>query len=39
LIGYGVHTPDLFDGRRFDAIDAGMGYAQRLGFPALRAFG
>jgi len=33
LIGYGVHTPDLFDGRRFDAIDAGMGYAQRLGFP------
>jgi hypothetical protein len=26
LIGYVVHTPDLFDGRTFDSIDAGMGY-------------
>jgi dienelactone hydrolase len=28
-----VHTPDLFDGRTFDSIDAGMGYARLLGFP------
>lgn len=31
--GHAVHTPDLFDGRTFDSIDAGMAYAQQLGFP------
>ena len=31
--GHTVHTPDLFDGRTFDSIEAGMGYAQQLGFP------
>src|SRR6266513_350088 len=31
--GHTVHTPDLFDGRTFDSIEAGMAYAQELGFP------
>jgi dienelactone hydrolase len=31
--GHGVHTPDLFDGRTFETIDAGMAFAQELGFP------
>lgn len=31
--GHTVHTPDLFDGRTFDSIDAGMAYATELGFP------
>jgi dienelactone hydrolase len=33
--GHAVHTPDLFDGRAFAALDEGMAYAQRVGFPAL----
>ena len=33
--GHAVHTPDLFDGRRFDAIEEGMGFAQKEGFGAL----
>ena len=31
--GHTVHTPDLFGGRTFGSIEAGMGYAQELGFP------
>jgi dienelactone hydrolase len=31
--GHTVHTPDLFDGRTFDSIDAGMAYAGEIGFP------
>jgi dienelactone hydrolase len=31
--GHTVHTPDLFDGRTFDSIEAGMAYAEQLGFP------
>ena len=31
--GHTVHTPDLFDGRRFDSIEAGMAYAEAIGFP------
>jgi dienelactone hydrolase len=31
--GHTVHTPDLFDGRTFGSIEAGVGYAQELGFP------
>jgi dienelactone hydrolase len=27
-----VHTPDLFDGRTFDSIDAGIRYASEVGF-------
>ena len=30
--GHTVHTPDLFDGRTFDSIDAGLAYAQEIGF-------
>jgi len=30
--GNTVHTPDLFDGRRFDSIEAGMAHVQELGF-------
>jgi dienelactone hydrolase len=31
--GHTVHTPDLFDGRTFDNIEAGMSYAGEIGFP------
>ena len=31
--GHTVYTPDLFDGRTFDTIEAGLGYAQEIGFP------
>jgi dienelactone hydrolase len=30
--GHTVHTPDLFDGRTFDTVEAGGGYAGELGF-------
>ena len=30
--GHTVHTPDLFDGRTFDRIDAGVAYAGEIGF-------
>jgi len=30
--GHRVHTPDLFDGRTFDSIDAGMAHVRKLGF-------
>jgi dienelactone hydrolase len=33
--GHTVHTPDLFDGRRFDTIDEGMAFARDAGFDAL----
>jgi dienelactone hydrolase len=29
--GHIVHTPDLFDGRTFDTLDAGMAYSRDLG--------
>jgi dienelactone hydrolase len=32
--GHSVHTPDLLDGRTFGSIEAGMGYALQIGFPA-----
>ena len=32
--GHTVHTPDLFDGRTFGTIEAGMGYARRSASPA-----
>lgn len=31
--GHTVHTPDLFDGRTFPTIEAGMAHAHELGFP------
>lgn len=30
--GHTVHTPDLFEGRRFATIEEGVGYAQEVGF-------
>ena len=30
--GHTVHTPDLFDGRTFDTIEAGVAYAGEIGF-------
>jgi dienelactone hydrolase len=33
--GHTVQTPDLFDGRTFETIDAGMAFARETGFDAL----
>ena len=33
--GYRVHVPDLYEGRTFDALDAGLRYAQRVGLGAI----
>ena len=33
--GHIVHTPDLFDGRTFDTIEAGMAFAREVGFGPL----
>jgi dienelactone hydrolase len=33
--GHTVHTPDLFEGRRFDTIEQGMDFAREVGFGAL----
>jgi dienelactone hydrolase len=30
--GHTVHMPDLFDGRTFDSIEEGVGYANEIGF-------
>jgi dienelactone hydrolase len=30
--GHTVHTPDLFDGRTFDSVQEGVGYAEQIGF-------
>jgi len=34
--GHSVHTPDLFDGRTFPSIDAGLAYIAEIGFDAMR---
>jgi dienelactone hydrolase len=33
--GHTVHTPDLFGGRIFDSLEAGLGYAREAGFGTL----
>ena len=33
--GHTVHTPDVFDGRRFDTIEEGMAFARETGFGPL----
>lgn len=33
--GHTVHTPDLYEGRTFDDLDEGVGFAQEKGFGAL----
>lgn len=30
--GHTVHVPDLYEGRTFDSLEAGAGYAQEVGF-------
>lgn len=37
--GHIVHTPDLFDGRTFDSIEAGMSFVRELGFDEVMARG
>jgi dienelactone hydrolase len=34
--GHTVHTPDLFDGRRFQNIDQGLAYIGEIGFDDMR---
>jgi dienelactone hydrolase len=33
--GHSVHTPDLYDGRTFDDLDEGVGYAKQVGFDTI----
>jgi dienelactone hydrolase len=33
--GHTVHTPDLYDGKTFDQLDAGLAYAKEVGFGAI----
>ena len=33
--GHTVHTPDLYDGKTFDSLDEGVGYAKETGFGAI----
>lgn len=35
--GHVVHTPDLFAGRTFDSLEAGLAHIEGIGFDALRA--
>ena len=37
--GHTVHTPDLFGGRTFDSIEAGVGYAREVGWDEIMARG
>jgi dienelactone hydrolase len=37
--GHTVHTPDLFEGRTFDSIDAGVAYAREVGWEEIMARG
>ena len=37
--GHTVHTPDLFEGRTFDTIDEGVGYAREVGWDEIMARG
>ena len=34
--GHKVHTPDLYDGRTFESLDEGVGYARQVGFETIR---
>ena len=33
--GHDVHTPDLYDGKTFDDLDDGVGYAKQVGFDTI----
>ena len=34
--GHTVHAPDLFDGKTFDVLDDGLGYAREVGFDTIQ---
>ncbi len=34
--GHTVHTPDLYEGRTFDDLDSGLGYAREVGFATVQ---
>ncbi len=36
LAGHTVHTPDLFEGRTFDSIEEGFGFARGAGFASIQ---
>ena len=38
-VGHTVHTPDLFEGRTFDSIEEGVGYASEVGWNEIMARG
>jgi dienelactone hydrolase len=33
--GHTVHTPDLYDGKTFESLDEGVGYAKQVGFDTI----
>ena len=35
LAGHRIHTPDLYEGRTFDTVDAGVAHVRRIGFGKL----
>lgn len=37
--GHTVHAPDLYDGHTFDSLEAGIGYAEEVGFGEVTARG
>ncbi|AWZ07629.1 MULTISPECIES: dienelactone hydrolase family protein [unclassified Streptomyces] len=37
--GHTVHVPDLYEGRVFDSLDEGIGYAEKAGFATITARG
>jgi dienelactone hydrolase len=37
--GHTVHVPDLYDGRTFDDLESGLGYAREVGFGTVQARG
>jgi hypothetical protein len=37
--GHTVHTPDLYEGRTFTELDAGVAFAEEVGFPEIIARG
>lgn len=37
--GHTVHTPDLFEGRTFESIEEGFGFAREVGLDAIRSRG
>ncbi|MEV5989599.1 dienelactone hydrolase family protein [Streptomyces sp. NPDC052051] len=38
-VGHTVHVPDLYDGKVFDSLEEGIGYAEKVGFDTIIARG